>query len=210
MSELEGINLGELLSNIKPSIVTPRLSEVTGIANDKKAKRIANIIVKTMVDNYNNSDDAKIPKIIMHDNQAKTIKYFDIEPMLTGVWPSISLMLLQLSYGEQTVIIEAIYPKQLQLLAKSFATAFTKTDTSGSKPIELSADTETSKKLDSANAGIAMIISMLGSQGYKTPHPDKVNTELNNMNQLVEAAEKEMKFRESTKRAQDAMKHNDR
>ena len=64
----------------------------------------------------------------------------------------LSLMLLQLSYGEQSTLIEALYPKNLQLCAKSFAVVFTpelKTNT-----VILKQDKELIDGIESANAGL--------------------------------------------------------
>ncbi len=209
MQNVSEMDLGSILSGIKPSMVTPRLSELSNISNDKKLRAVANMIVEEMVKDYNKKDN-NVAKVIMHDGEATEVRYFDIQPLLSGVWPAMSLMLLNLSYGEQTVLIESLYPKSAQFTAKAFAATFTITGEQPTGTLSIKADSVLEKKVDSANAGIAMIIAMMGSQGYKTPHPDKVNTELTNMNRLVEAAEEELNFKHATKRAQDAAKSQDK
>lgn len=200
--------LDNIIASIKPSMVTPELDKITNLKNDKKAREISHIIVKKMVKFYNDSGKGDIPRVILHDGKATEVRYFDIEPLMSGVWSMISLMILQLSYGEQTMIIEAIYPKAVQFTAKAFAATFTETN-DNQTPMEVKSDPQIVEKLDSANAGIAMILAMMGNQGYKSPHPDKVNIELGNMNDLVEASERSKKFKNATKRAQDAFKYND-
>lgn len=213
MSEIEKLDLGTLLSSIKPSLVTPHLSDVTSTnTNDKKLRVVSRLIVKSMVKSFNDSPAANVPRIVLHDGKAIEVRHFDVEPLITGVWPAMSLMLLQLSYGEQTTLIEALYPKAVQFTAKCFASAFTKADdTAGSAtPLEVKTDSNIEKKLDSANAGIAMILAMLGDQGFRTPHPDKVNAKAKDINDLVMEAAKSASFRRATKRAQDAMQSRDR
>lgn len=213
MSEIEKLDLGTLLSSIKPSLVTPHLSDITALnTNEKKLRIVSRLIVKSMVESFNDSPAANIPRIILHDGKATEVRHFNVEPLITGVWPAMSLMLLQLSYGEQTTLIEALYPKTTQFTAKCFASAFTKDEgTAGSTThLELKTDSNIEKKLDSANAGIAMILAMLGEQGIRTPHPDKVSAKAKDINDLVMEAAKSASFRRATKRAQDAMQSRDR
>lgn len=139
------------------------------------------------------------------------LRHIDVAPLMMGIWPVMSLMLLHLSYGEQTMLIEAVYPKTTQFAAKAFGAVFTKeTARADNSPVELKTDPEIAQKLDSANAGIAMIIAILGDQGYRTPHADKVNDKLSDMNDLVDAASKELQFKDATKRAQNAAQFRDR
>lgn len=212
MSEIKKLDLGTLLSSIKPSLVTPHLSDITAVnTNEKKIRVVSRLMVKSMVESFNDSPAANIPRIIMHDGKATEVRHFNVEPLITGVWPAMSLMLLQLSYGEQTTLIEALYPKTTQFTAKCFASAFTKAEgTAGSTtPLEVKTDNHVDKKLDSANAGIAMILAMLGEQGLRTPHPDKVSAKAKDINDLVTEASKSESFKNATKRAQDAMQSRD-
>ena len=164
-----------------------------------------------MIDDYNRSPNSQIPKIIMHDGEMIELRHIDAAPLMIGVWPIMSLMLLHLSYGEQTMLIEALYPKTSQFAAKAFGAVFTKEiATVDGNPVEIKTDPDIEKKLDSANAGVAMIIAMLNDQGYRSPHPDKINAKLTNMNDLVDTAAKELQFKNATKRAQDASQFRDR
>lgn len=211
MSDLTEFDLGAILSTIKPSMVSPYLADISGLSNDKKIRKVSELIVRQMVTDYNKSEQARIPKLIIHDGETTEVRFFDIEPLLTGIWPSMSLVLLHLSYGEQTVLIDALYPKPAQFTAKIFAATFTKASMpiGGSAPITVKQDADMIGKVDSANAGIAMIISMMKTQGYREPHPDNVNQQLTNMNDLVDAASKEASYRDATKRAKSADKHKD-
>lgn len=202
MNDFE-LDLESIISQIKPNIVTPSLTKVTSVSNDKKPRVIADIIVRSL----HSTLDNPVTKDIIHDGQIHKIKFFDIEPLMNGVWSMVSLMLLQLSYGEQSTIIESIYPKNIQLTAKAFAINFTK-DVEYTN-IKIENDTEMVDKLDSANAGIAMILAMLTSQGYITPHPDKIRNEMSEMTSLVEATREAESFKQASDKAQQAAKYND-
>lgn len=211
MSDISNIDLSAIVASIKPSMVTPKLNEVVDVPNDKKIRVVSNLIIQQMVDDYNRSPNSQIPKIIMHDGEMIELRHIDAAPLMIGVWPIMSLMLLHLSYGEQTMLIEALYPKTSQFAAKAFGAVFTKEiATVDGTPVEIKTDPDIEKKLDSANAGVAMIIAMLNDQGYRSPHPDKINAKLTNMNDLVDTAAKELQFKNATKRAQDASQFRDR
>ena len=213
MSELTNIDFDAILATIKPSVVTPKLKEISNLSNDKKLKRIAQLIIENKVTEYNNSDKVTT-RIVEHDGAMTEVRHLNVDALMTGVWPAMSLILLSLSYGEQISIIDAYYPKATQFAAKSFASTFS--DTAGTlpqgaiQPQSVQIDPEVSKKLDSSNAGIAMIIAMLGSQGYRTPHPDNVKTQQQNMDELVADAEKELQFHNATDRAKRASKYRDK
>ena len=211
MSDISNIDLSAIVASIKPSMVTPKLNEVVDVPNDKKIRVVSNLIIQQMVDDYNRSPNSQIPKIIMHDGEMIELRHIDAAPLMIGVWPIMSLMLLHLSYGEQTMLIEALYPKTSQFAAKAFGAVFTKEiATVDGNPVEIKTDPDIEKKLNSANAGVAMIIAMLNDQGYRSPHPDKINAKLTNMNDLVDTAAKELQFKNATKRAQDASQFRDR
>ena len=211
MSDISNIDLSAIVASIKPSMVTPKLNEVVDVPNDKKIRVVSNLIIQQMVDDYNRSPNSQIPKIIMHDGEMIELRHIDAAPLMIGVWPIMSLMLLHLSYGGQTMLIEALYPKTSQFAAKAFGAVFTKEiATVDGNPVEIKTDPDIEKKLDSANAGVAMIIAMLNDQGYRSPHPDKINAKLTNMNDLVDTAAKELQFKNATKRAQDASQFRDR
>lgn len=209
--ELSGIDFGAIVASIKPSLVTPELGEMSNLSNDKKLRFVAQTIITKMAKNYNATESAKVPRMIVHNGETVEVRHIDIEPLLTGVWPAMSLMLLQLSYGEQMTLIEAIYPAGTQFSAKSFAAAFThETANTGTAQIELKTDKDIENKLDSANAGIALILAMMSDQGYKQPHPDKIAKEQLNMDQLVQEAYKEAQYRNATRRAKEADLFQDR
>lgn len=213
MSDLNDIDLNALLAGMKPSVITPNLADISGEKNDKKIRLIGQFIMKDMVDRYNGDGKPKVPKVIMHEEEAIEVRYVNIEPLLTGVWPIMSLMLLHLSYGEQTTLIEALYPKTSQFAAKAFAAVFTPESAKvvgGGNSLEVKSDPEIKEKLDSANAGIAMILATLNARQGSTPHPDEIHKHLNDMNDLVAAAEEEKTFTKSTARAQNAYRYGDR
>lgn len=196
-------DLDAIVQNIKPNILTPSLPDVVSVSNEKKPKLIAGIIVKQMHKNLANP----VTKDILHKGKIHKVKYFDIEPLLTGVWPVVSLMILQLSYGEQVTIIESLYPEKIQLTAKAFAINFT--PDVATTNIQIENDTELTDKLDSANAGIATIISMLSTQGYHQPHPDRVQQSLKGMHDLVSVSRDSQHFAEASRRANEAAKYRD-
>lgn len=196
-------DLDAIVQNIKPNILTPSLPDVVSVSNEKKPKLIAGIIVKQMHKNLANP----VTKDILHKGKIHKVKYFDIEPLLTGVWPVVSLMILQLSYGEQVTIIESLYPEKIQLTAKAFAINFTPDVTTTN--IQIENDTELTDKLDSANAGIATIISMLSTQGYHQPHPDRVRQSLTGMHDLVSVSRDSQLFTDASRRANEASKYRD-
>ena len=213
MTDLNDIDLNALLAGMKPSVITPNLADIAGEKNDKKIRLISHFIMKDMVDRYNGDGKPKVPKVILHDEEAIEVRYVNVEPLLTGIWPIMSLMLLHLSYGEQTTLIEALYPKTTQFAAKAFAAVFTPDSAKvvgGSDTLEVKSDPEIKEKLDSANAGIAMILAALHSRQGSTPHPDEIHKHLNDMSDLVAAAEDEGKFKQATKRAQDSYRYGDR
>lgn len=198
------LEMDKVLEGIKPNVVTPKLREVTETWNDKKPRVIAEIIIRYMHSTLTNPTT----KDIVHKGEIHRIRYFSIEPLLQGVWPQISLMILHLSYGEQVSIIEAIYPEKIQLTAKSFAINFT---TDNQQPLNINVkDGEVLSRLDSANAGIATIIAILSGQGFKLPHLDKVKSAIGDMQSLVDTAKDIEAFTNATKRAQQTQKYNDK
>lgn len=176
------MDLTQLLEDIKPNIVTPNLRTISPLSNEKRAKEVAAIIVRSMV----NSIEHPVAKDIYHEGKIHKIRYFDIEPMITGVWPMMSLMLLHLSYGEQASVIEALYPPKFQLTAKAFAATFTNDENIA--PVVNVKDDETEFKLESIISGVATIIAMLTKQGLTQPHPDKIKTSVNDMGDMAQAA----------------------
>jgi len=198
------INLDELLGDIVPNLVTPRLDEITALPNNKKPKLIAEMIITGLADALTDP----VNKEIIHEGDVHLIRFVNVEPLLHGSWAMISLMLLSLSYGEQSTIIEAIYPKRLQLPAKAFAVVFTPDLKQTS--VTVKQDEEIVKKIDSANAGIAMILALLDrtSKGA-IPHADEINKNKQSMASLVDTLNERDKYKQQFQSSQDANKYRD-
>lgn len=200
--EQKELNLDELLSDVTPSLVTPHLGEIQNANSKARPKLIAQYIIRGMA----RSLKAPVRKEIIHDGEIHTVHYVDVEPLCTGSWAMLSLMLLQLSYGEQSTLIEALYPKNLQLCAKSFAVVFTpelKTNT-----VVLKQDQQVLDGIESANAGIAMILSLLKNVGT-IPHADEINKNKQAMQKLVEAGKEKERYQKGYQNGQAAVKHQD-
>lgn len=198
------INLDELLGDIVPNLVTPRLDEIIAIPNNKKPKLIAEMIITGLADTLTDP----VNKEIIHEGDLHHIRFVNVEPLLHGSWAMISLMLLSLSYGEQSTIIEAIYPKRLQLPAKAFAVVFTSDLKQTS--VTVKQDEEIVKKIDSANAGIAMILALLDrtSKGA-IPHADEISKNKQSMASLVDTLNERDKYKQQFQSSQDASKYRD-
>lgn len=200
--EDSGINLDELLSDVTPSLVTPHLAKIMEANSKARPKLIAQYIIRGMAKSMKDP----VRKEIIHDGEIHMVHYVDVEPLCTGSWALLSLMLLQLSYGEQSTLIEALYPKNLQLCAKAFAVVFTpelKTHT-----VVLKQDQALLDGVESANAGIAMILSLLKNVGT-IPHADEINKNKQAMKNLVKEAKETEKYRKEFGNSQDVAKHRD-
>lgn len=200
--EGQELNLDELLSDVTPSLVTPHLGEIQNTNSKVRPKLIAQYILRGMA----KSLKAPVRKEIIHEGEIYTVHYVDVEPLCTGSWAMLSLMLLQLSFGEQSTLIEALYPKNLQLCAKSFAVVFTpelKTST-----VILKQDQQVLDGIESANAGIAMILSLLKNVGT-IPHADEINKNKQAMQKLVEAGKEKERYQRGYQNAQAAARHQD-
>jgi hypothetical protein len=198
------MDIKEMLKGIKPYLLAPQLDTITNLSNPKKPKRVAQIIVKAMCDSIEAPETIEL----YHDGRLERIRYFDPKPLLKGSWAEISLMLLQLSYQEQILVIESIYPKGVQLTAKAFAATFTKTE--DKENIVVQEDPKLIHKLNAANAGIALIVSMLQETGHKTSHPDSVVKELKRMNNLASQQAISETYQNAITKADQANKFNDR
>lgn len=201
-------NLNSVLSNVKPSIVTPHLAEIATLTSEQKLRQISKIIIKTMVENFNKSKDAKNPRVVMHEGQAIEVRYLDITDLYVGVWPSISLMLLQLSLGEQMILIESLYPKATQLAAKKFAVTFTNIAKHKSN-LELKSDPAIIDKLDSTLAGIAMLLAQMEDGGYPKPHPDKISKQEQLIQQIIKEKRRAFKHKQKLERAKERDRYHD-
>lgn len=206
MSNYEGeINLDVLLGDIVPNLVTPQLDKVTAIPNNKKPKLIAEMIITGLADTITDP----VNKEIVHDGDIHHIRFVNVEPLLHGSWAIISLMLLSLSYGEQSTIIEAIYPKRLQLNAKAFAVVFS--SDLKQRSVTVKQDEEIVKKVDSANAGIAMILALMErtSSNGSIPHADEISKNQRSMTGLVDTLNERNKYKNQFESSQEANKHRD-
>ena len=115
-------------------------------------------------------------------------------------------MILQLSYGEQCSIIESIYPKELQLSAKAFAINFTNNT---EKTVYVENDKEIVEKLNTANLGIATLMTMLTSMGGVVSHVDTVKNNLNLLQQMQKDNGELQRYKTNLTKAEQANKHND-
>lgn len=200
--EEENINLEDLLGDVTPSLVTPHLSEISALHSKARPKKIAEYIIRGMANSLKNP----VKKELLHEGEIHTIHYVNVEPLCTGSWAMLSLMLLQLSYGEQSTIIDAFYPPNLQLCAKAFAIVFT--PELKSNTIIVKQDEQLMDGIESANAGIAMILSLLKHVGT-IPHADEINKNRQVMQKLVQTNQTREKYQREYGRSQDAAKQQD-
>ena len=196
------MDIKEMLKGIKPYLLAPQLDTITNLSNPKKPKRVAQIIVKAMCDSIEAPETIEL----YHDGRLERIRYFDPKPLLKGSWAEISLMLLQLSYQEQILIIESIYPKELQLSAKAFAINFT---SNTEKTVYVENDKEIVEKLNTANLGIATLMTMLTSIGGVASHVDTVKNNLNLLQQMQKDNGELQRYKTNLTKAEQANKHND-
>ena len=160
---------------------------------------IARCILRGMV-----KQKGKIEPIdILHNGEIHTVRFLDIEPLCEGPWAMYSLMLLNISYGEQFVVIETLYPKKKQLIAKTFAALFSHDIPNA--PRKQSNDVL--EALENANAGIAMILAKMESNG--SIHADAVGKQRNAMKQLAESAAQRDKFHKGYNKSQQHFKNGD-
>lgn len=202
-------DIDSILNGIKPSIVTPHLADISNLSSEQKLRKIATLIVKNMVSEFNKSDKAKIPRAITHEGQVIEVRYLDIDSLYLGVWPAVSLMMLQLSIGEQNIIIESLYPKNTQLAAKKFAITFTNHLKTGSN-VEIKTDKDITDKLDNANAGIAMLLAQMAEGGYPKPHPDKIKKQQLLINELVNDTRRARAHKNALNKAKEHAKWQDK
>lgn len=200
-SELD-VNLDDMLKDITPSLVTPHLDDVVQMSSKVRPKQISYLIIRGLVASMKNP----IKKDILHKGEVHTIYYVDVEPLCQGSWAMLSLMLLNLSFGEQCTLIDALYPDNLQLSAKAFAAYFTP-EVKGTTVI-IKQDEELLRGIESANAGIAMVISLLKNV-TAIPHTDEIFKNKEAMDKLVEAARERDKYQKSYQKSQEAAKFQD-
>lgn len=184
------LDLKELLANVKPNLITPHLKELTNIKNERKPKTLAQLMVKQ----FHSSLENPVAKQIYHQGEIHTIRYFDITPLMRGVWSEMSLILLNLSYAEQCDIIDALYPEEVKLTAKAFAINFTKDQ--GEQQVIPIQDEDVSARLDATNVGIAMILATLSGMGGRfNTHPDILAKFTHNMNLVAQEARERAQYK---------------
>lgn len=197
------IDLKTLLEGTTANILTPNLSKITEVNNTKKPKVIADLLIREMHKKLNNS----VTKNILHNGAIHKMSYFDIEPLTRGNWSIISLMLLNISYNEQCIIIESIYPVELQLIAKAFALNFT---SNTEQTVYIENDKEVIDKLNSANVGIAMLIAMVTSLGGNISHIDSIKKQMQYLETMQKDLKEVKKFKLDHKNSQSSFKFNDK
>lgn len=195
------MDLNELVKGLKPNIITPHMEEVMKANPAARANVIARHIIRGMV-----KQKGKISPIdIMHGNEIRTVRFLDAAPLCEGPWAVYSLMLLNTSYGEQSVIIEALYPEKKQLAAKAFAAVFSH----DSPDVPKQVDSDMLDEIRDLGAGIAMILAKLDS-GKKSLHADEVAGQRAAMRQLAESAAARDRFHKGFNKSQQAFKKGDR
>lgn len=198
----EGLDLEKLLEGMKPSIVSPNLGNILSANSKARPKLIAHLIIRGMAAQLKDP----VAKEIMHKGEIHTIRYVNVEPLCTGSWAQVSLMLLHLSFGEQSTVIEALYPENLQLTAKAFAAVFTPEPTA--QAVAIRRDKDLLDGIEQANAGIAMALSLLKGVGT-IPHADEIKKNRQAMAKLVEASTERDKYHKAHLSSQGAAKHRD-
>lgn len=192
------MDLSELIKDLKPNIVTPHMEEIMKANPAARGNIIARHILKGLVKQKGKID----PIDIIHDGAVETVRFLDVTPLCEGPWAAYSLMLLSASYGEQSVIIEALYPKPKQLTAKAFAALFSH-DAPNTPRKE---DKDVLEAIEDANAGIAMILAKLSGGAL---HADAVGKERNAMRELARSAAERDRFRKGYEKSQQAAKKGD-
>lgn len=193
------MDLSELVKDLKPNMITPHMDDVIKANPAARGNVMARHIVRGMARQKGKID----PIDIMHDGSIQTVRFLDVEPLCEGPWAAYSLMLLSVSYGEQSAIIEALYPKRKQLAAKTFAALFSHDSPNAPKK----QDNDMLEALESANAGIAMILAKLENNG--AVHADMVAKQLTGMKQLAASAAERDRFRRGYTKSQQKFKKGD-
>lgn len=190
--ESDAFNLEEVLQNVMPNVITPHLGKFASVKNEKKPRTLAEI----MVDYKMSTLTSPTTKEVVHDGKIHKVRFFDITPLKRGVWCEMSLMLLQLTFNEQCQVIDALYPDDLKLTAKSFAVHFTNQQES---PIQVVEDNQVHDKLDGISAGVAMLMAMIASTGAgKVSHPDIIKHYLQDMSDIVQVQREAERFKRAS------------
>lgn len=194
------MDLSELIKELRPNVLTPHMDEVLKANPAARGNIMARHIIRGLAKQKGKID----PIDIMHNGTIQTVRFLDIEPLCEGPWALYSLILLSISYGEQSILIESLYPKQKQVTAKVFAALFSH-DAPNTPKKE---DKDVLEAIENANAGIAMILARLENNG--TLHADVVGKQLNNMKQLAASAAERDRFRNGYTKSQQKYKKGDR
>lgn len=195
------MDLSELVKELKPNMLTPHIEELMKANPAARGNLMARHIVRGMAKQKGKID----PIDILHGNAVETVRFLDVEPLCEGPWASYSLMLLNLSYGEQSTIIEALYPEKKQLPAKAFAILFSHDGPDAPKK----EDKDVLTAVENANAGIAMILAKLNATGGHI-HADEVGRQRDAMRKLAESAAERDRFHKGYEKSQQALKKGDK
>lgn len=195
------MDLSELIKELRPNIVTPYMEEILKANPAARGNVIARHIIRGMAKQKEKID----PIDILHENTVQTVRFLDVEPLCEGPWALYSLILLNISYGEQSVIIEALYPEKKQLVAKTFAALFSHDMPNTMKK----QDNDILSALEDANAGIAMILAKM-DQTDKGIHADKINSQRSAMRQLAQSMTQRDKFHKGYEKSQQKYKKGDK
>jgi hypothetical protein len=194
------MDLSELIKDLKPNIITPHMEEVMKANPAARGNVIARCIIRGMARQKGSID----PIDIMHAGAVQTVRFLDVEPLCEGPWAMYSLILLNVSYGEQSTIIEALYPEKKQLMAKTFAALFSHDAPNAPKRQQ----DDVLMAVENANAGIAMILAKLEDSGSGL-HADTVGKQRTAMQELAESMKRRDQFRKGYEKSQQKYKKGD-
>lgn len=195
------MDLAELVKDLKPNVITPHMGEVMKANPAARGNIIARHIIKAMVKQRGKID----PVDIIHGGTVQTVRFLDVGPLCEGPWALYSLMLLNVSYGEQFTIIEALYPEKKQLMAKAFAALFSHDSPDNPKR----EDNDVLDAIRDTKAGIAMILARMENNGGSL-HADAVDRQLTAMQQLARSAAERDKYHNQYNKSQQAAKKGDK
>ncbi len=195
------MDLSELVKEIRPNMITPHMEEVIKANPAARGNVIAGYILRGMI-----KEKGKIEPIdIIHEGTVQTVRFLDPEPLCKGPWAMYSLMLLNVSYGEQSVIIEALYPEKKQLMAKAFAALFSR----DMPNVPKRQDDGLLEAIENTNAGIAMVLAKLDGK-KETLHADEIGRQKNAMKQLADSMRERDKFHKGYTKSQQHFKKGDK
>lgn len=204
MMDESSLDLDKLLEGVTPSMVTPQLGEITNLSNDRKPKQLARIIVTALHKRLGTPPT----KEILHNGSIHQMRYFDIEPLMKGVWAEVSLLILPLSFGEQMALIDALYPVDVQLTAKAFAAHFSYNVPNS--PITVKQDDTTRQLLEAVLSGVSMILATQIEAGYSIAHPDVAQKYLNDVIQTTKGRLKKEHYQKQMARKEASDQFKDR